>query len=340
MPSATVFRFKYLFKKYLNSTCSPSELNELFELIHNETHSKELQELLESVWSDISPAAADDPDTALQEHRYQLLLNTISRETKTYSFEKKKSKLLAWSAAAVLLSAICTGILFLNRGKRTDRPAVEARAASKTPSYVQIIKLSDGSTVYLNKNSHLSYPAGFSGEKREVSLSGEAYFDVSDDKKHPFLVYAGGTVVHVLGTAFNIKTGAAGVQVTVTRGKVRVTTREKLLGVLLPDMQISYDSLTKRISRSSLNAMTAVLWKEPDLIMENTTLAEAARMISEHYGVNIELLDDRIKNCRFSVSFLNTTGLDQVINVVSQLNNLTVNKENDHKILLSGPGCN
>ncbi len=341
MSKASVFRIKYLFKKYLDNTCSIPELEELFDLVGKEENNEELKDLLERFWSDMTPPVNAEIDSDWHEFRYQKLLETISKEKQTYSFARKQSKLLIWSAAASILIAVFTGVyMFSNQAASKPQSKLAVIVKPRTPAYVRILKLSDGSTVYLNKDSHLDYPAKFNREKREVYLSGEAYFDIKHDNKRPFFVYAGGSVTQVLGTAFNIKAEGGNVKITVTRGKVGVSAHKKLLGILLPDQEINYNNVTNQSSQTVTNAQSAILWKEPDLVMDNITLKEAANILGKHYGVNILLASSQLDSCRFSASFLNTTQLDQVISVVSHLNNLNVKQEAAKKYVLSGPGCN
>jgi transmembrane sensor len=87
-------------------------------------------------------------------------------------------------------------------------------ASSPDEKNIEVL-LADGSTVYLNRDSRLTYPESFRGESRRVSLSGEAYFDIAPDTKHPFIIDAGKASVKVLGTSFNVITENAESEVEV-----------------------------------------------------------------------------------------------------------------------------
>lgn len=192
---------------------------------------------------------------------------------------------------------------------------------------VQHIVLPDGSTVLLNKQSKISYSAG---ETRDVYLTGEAYFDVKKDAR-PFAVHTGKVTTHVLGTSFNVKTtfNSDQVEITVLQGKVAVSAADKNLAVLLPDERLSYNEPAHEIKKSVANAKLAVLWKEADLKFENMQLQEVVPTLEARYGVQIRLENATIKESRFTASFLNTSSLTQVMNVITQLNNLSWTKEGD-----------
>ncbi|WP_448699280.1 FecR family protein [Mucilaginibacter sp. AW1-3] len=340
MSSASVFRITFLFKKYLNDSCTPEELEEFFDLIAEEKNLAEIKGLLEVLWLDTDTHTNINADPIQQEVLYGKLLANIKNDKKTYTIQKTNYRPLVWSVAAALAMFICIGIYFFDNGKPIKPLQNIARVNKPKPArHAREIRLADGSIVFLNKNSHLDYPTVFNGKTREVYLTGEAYFDIKHDPLHPFLVHTGQITTRVLGTAFNIKTDGNLVRVTVTRGKVRVSTSKRVLGVLLPDQQISYNEATRRSSRDLLNAKSIVLWKETDLIMDNMTLKEAAAVLTDRYGVNIVLANNKIENCRFVASFLNTTSLDQVIKVLSHLNNLNYKWDNPKQLTFSGPGC-
>lgn len=338
MSTASIFRIKYLFQKYLDASCTAEEVDELFEMIANEDDLSEVEGLLGKLWLDTEVRSDIDTPVDNQEALYNKLLETIKKEKNTYSFQKNRPTTMLWSVAATVALFICAGLYFLHTKPKATQVLVQA-TKPKPVRHVQEIRLADGSIVLLNKNSHLDYPVKFNGKNREVYLTGEAYFDIRHDPLHPFLVHAGQITTRVLGTAFNIKTQGRFIQVTVTRGKVKVSTPKKTLGIVLPNHQISYDEATHQAIKNILNAKTTVLWKETDLVMDHMTLKEAAAVLTDRYGVKVTLNNDKIGNCRFSATFLNTTGLEQVINVLSHLNNLAYKWDGAGEVILSGPGC-
>lgn len=338
MSTASVFRIKYLFQKYLDTSCTVEELDELFELIAKEDNLSEIEGLLEKLWSDTEVRPGVDTGVDHQEVLYNKLLETIKKEKNIYSFQKRSPATIIWSVAATIALFICAGLYFLHT-KPKPTPLQAQAALPKSIRHVREIRLADGSIVLLNKNSHLDYPAKFIGNTREVYLTGEAYFDIRHDPRHPFLVHAGQITTRVLGTAFNIKSEGRLIQVTVTRGRVKVSTPKKNLGIVLPNHQISYNETNHQSSKNILNAKITVLWKETDLVMDHMTLKEAATVLTERYGIKVMLDNEKIGGCRFSATFLNTTGLEQVVNVLSHLNNLNYKWDGPSKVILSGPGC-
>ncbi|WPV02052.1 FecR domain-containing protein [Mucilaginibacter sp. cycad4] len=338
MSTASVFRIKYLFQKYLDASCTAEEFAELFELMAKEDNLAEIEGLLEKLWADTEVKPGADAEGDHQEVLYNKLLEIVKKEKNVYSFQKRSSKTIIRSVAATIALLICAGLYFLNT--RPKPIPLQARVAMPKPvRHVQEIRLADGSVVTLNKNSHLDYPAKFIGKTREVYLTGEAYFDVRHDPLHPFLVHTGQITTRVLGTAFNIKSTGSLIEVTVTRGKVKVSAPKKTLGIVLPNHQISYNEINNQSSINILNAKTTILWKETDLVMDHMTLKEAAAVLTERYGIKVILDNEKIGSCRFSATFLNTTGMEQVVKVLSHLNNLSYKWNGAGEVILSGSGC-
>jgi ferric-dicitrate binding protein FerR (iron transport regulator) len=142
-----------------------------------------------------------------------------SEEARIITF---RHTLLRIAAVALVLVSVGTGAFYL-----VNRSAFSKQVAFATGNDQKnlLIELSDGSKIYLNRNSELSYRKDFGKNSRNVTLSGEAFFDIAADASKPFIIDAGGAMVRVIGTSFNVITSNAesAVEVFVKTGKVVVT---------------------------------------------------------------------------------------------------------------------
>lgn len=204
------------------------------------------------------------------------------------------------------------------------------------------ITLADGSHVWINASSKLKYPQQFNGKTREVYLSGEAYFDVQHDASKPFIIHTGKTVTTVLGTAFDIKEDKTKhtIVVTVTRGKVSVANGKKLLGVITPNQQISFNVLDSKAFQTEVDANQAIAWQKNELHFEDITFAEAALQLQQRFHVKINFSNDKIKDCRFTGTALKGEKLDKILKVVCAFNNAIYQTKTDGSIMIDGAGCN
>ncbi|MFR5659516.1 FecR family protein [Butyricimonas paravirosa] len=149
------------------------------------------------------------------------------------------------------------------------------------------ITLSDGTIVYLNSESELRYPVNFVGRDRRVYLSGEAYFDVTQNKEHPFIVEMKNSVVRVLGTSFDVRAYADEDEVltTLVQGVVRFSAGKESV-VLEPGKQAILDKLG-RIETREVDTYLYTAWKEGVFAFKKQRLEEIMKVVSRWYDVNI-----------------------------------------------------
>jgi ferric-dicitrate binding protein FerR (iron transport regulator) len=150
------------------------------------------------------------------------------------------------------------------------------------------IMLEDGTRIWLNAESSLTYPVAFTGKERNVSIEGEAYFEVAKNKRKPFKVLHNGTEIRVLGTHFNVNAYAnsSHTQVTLFEGSVKVT-NGSYSGVLKPGQQASV--IDKKIKvKSVANVDRAVAWKNGFFSFDKADITEVMNQIARWYNVTVK----------------------------------------------------
>lgn len=314
------------------------EIDELFDLLKDESNFRLIEDDLETLWQDTEGSPSQQ-----SVGRYEKFKNRVDTQPPNHYVPSGKTNYYKWAVAACFIFVISFAgyYFYINQNLHLNQPLSQNIAQNKLNPAVKKIILSDGSVVILNKGGHLNYPQKFTGKSREVYLSGEAYFDIKHDSNKVFLVHTGNLVTRVLGTAFNIKSGKDQnlIEVTVTRGKVAVSNPKQTLAVLLPNQKISYNVRSGQYQQQQTNANASILWKEEDLVIDNLTTADAVKKIEERYATNIIFGSDKIKQCKFTAYFLNTTDLEQVIKVICKLNQLSYTVNDRGVYTLSGNGC-
>ncbi|WP_077919033.1 FecR family protein [Spirosoma sp. 209] len=238
--------------------------------------------------------------------------------------------------AAMLALAVLAGVSVwrYTRPNPADQPAALLSVA--TTSAARQFTLPDGSTVWLNRNSRLTYPATFADSSRTISLTGEAFFDVTHDPAHPFRVRAGNAVVRVLGTSFNVRSLGDSVQVAVRTGRVQLSAPRQAI-VLTPNQQATYQRAADTIRRPVPLDANRLAYQTGRLSFVNTSLAEVVRLLHDVYGTDIRLDTPALNNCRLTADF-NRESADAVLAVVAETLSLTVRRDGDARVL-SGAGC-
>lgn len=173
------------------------------------------------------------------------------------------------------------------------------------------LALPDGTRVWLNAMSSLRYPVRFTGDERQVELTGEAYFEVSGfttgGRRLPFIVKTVDQAVEVLGTHFNIKAypGENATKTTLLEGKVRVSIPQKagsnttVANVLSPNQQATVKHGSHLISVVPVDPANAIAWKNGNFAFHNSDMVEVMNTIARWYDVDVEYEEEAVKHKRF-----------------------------------------
>lgn len=336
-------RFSELLNLYLENKATDRERDELVLLIRQGNHDQAIKERIEAMLA--SEVPHDGMDAEQAERTLQQIFAAGEKEERIIPIRTVTEKWRWVAAAAVLVIAVSAGWWVSRQLPEAPPQQSVAIEQAESPSVIhsgkQFVRLPDGSTVLLNANSRLSYPASFGTLSREVVLVGEGYFDVRHNPSKPFKVLTGDVTTTVLGTAFNVKAypDDEEIEVTVTRGKVNVEGGRGSFGIIKEDQQIAVNTATHDFVQTNVKAETAVEWQRKYLILDDVSLEEAARIIGHKYKVEITLADQKLKACRISATFLNGENLEQVLTVVCGVVHSTFDILPDGSAEIVGKGC-
>lgn len=200
------------------------------------------------------------------------------------------------------------------------------RTTLVTRGEIKLIRLGDGTRVWLNSGTRISFPQQFrSHTARQITLSGEAYFEVAHIADQPFIVHAGKLNTTVLGTSFNVKAydNDAGTEVSVLTGKVGVTPvgskrNQAALPVvfLTPDKRVVYNKRSAKFTPMDVtNTMYKIAWRTGRLSFNNERLAEVVHQVERRYQVHIGY-DNRMAACPVFADF-DHESLDNVLKILT-----------------------
>jgi hypothetical protein len=221
-----------------------------------------------------------------------------------------------------LLNKPASGRLALKQKATPLTKQVDVKVATQRKEN-RVLFLPDGSTVTLSPGSKLNYPSSFDGmKKREVFLYGQAFFDIKHNVSRPFIVHTGKLETVVLGTAFNIKAipNETDVIVTVKRGKVKVSDQNKTIAIITPNHQVTYNLKKVSSTVEVLKNDSYLDWKEQDLLLDNLTVAEAAKLLEERYKIKIKVSEQSLGSQRFTTTFKKNESFEQVLKSICVFN--------------------
>ena len=176
--------------------------------------------------------------------------------------------------------------------------------------------LGDGTKVYLNAESELTYPVTFRGESREVSLRGEAFFEVAPDRACPFIVRTEQFAVRVLGTQFNVRTYPdVPASATLAEGSIRLS-KEKETALLVPGQQASLED-NKLVVRE-VDLEDAIAWRYGVFSFKHTRLEDLLSELARWYDMEVFYQNPSLKDLHFTAWFQRSDGLEKVISLLEK----------------------
>ena len=195
------------------------------------------------------------------------------------------------------------------------------------------VSLNDGTKVHLNAGTRLSYSKKFNSTKREVTLNGEAYFEVEKGSS-PFIISTDLAKVTVLGTKFNVRSREDGFEIGVNEGKVKIENKTKSIDLKKGEqVDISIDQ-PKILSVSKVSNFYPG-WKNNKLICDNSSLEKICKELERRYDIKIQFQDNLQKNTTISgIIDLSPNNLDSVLSSISLLSKRKFKLQGDSYILL------
>jgi transmembrane sensor len=318
-----------ILQKYLAGECTDAER----QLVNNWYKS------LDSGHSEVL-AATDEED----------LYNRIQVQIAAQTHEKVNVVPITvfWTYAIRVAAILCIALGFVYYFYfRPERKIAVAKPATsdqitfenhekKVNKYI----LPDSTLVWLNPGAKLAYSRAFA--QRQVTFSGEGFFDVTPDKSRPFVIYSGNMKTRVLGTSFNVRANVAEstCKVTVVTGVVEVESlKEKKPVILRPKQQVVFAKNSNSLTVKTLteNHAEKEIWQTVSLVFDEVPMTEVAERLSKIFHVSIEFKNPEIKKCRLKVDF-NNQRLPEILEMIDALLGTTYEIEGD-KITLLGEGC-
>ena len=228
------------------------------------------------------------------------------------------------SAAAAVLALVSTLVLHLLPAERPEQLfTVEAPQGTHSR-----ISLPDGTQVWLNAGSALSYGSSFNETSREVSLSGEAYFEVARHAALPFRVEARGCTFTVLGTKFDISAYAEDPAVTAAllEGALRFESEDKHEAMTPGDL-VTYDCATATVRREQVDVRQYRAWIDGVIRYDAITLPSLLRRLAREYDVEIDLRTRRFDDTTFRISLSSAQNIKSVMRALCDILPISVSCE-------------
>lgn len=325
-----------LIGKELSGDINVQEKSTLKSWLEEDSENQKTYTQVRRIWDLSVRTDLKEPDVAPAWKKVQKKINDTEAGLikELYPSDKKTGfnrLFIRYAAAAVLVIGIVTLIWQL-------KVADISIESNDVAGNVKEVLLPDGSKVWLNKNSELSYSRDFNETLREVTLEGEAFFEIKRDENKAFIISAGNSHVKVLGTSFNVRSieNEEEIIVTVATGKVSFSSGPKEV-FLFPGEKGELNKTSGELVKTGNNDNNYLSWKNKNLQFKNEKLGTVLKKMEELYDVKFEMQDPAFADCHITGTF-NAVERKEALNILSQSLNLQF-KDQGNKILITGGPC-
>lgn len=323
----------------LSGEALPEQLAELEQVLKTHPELGFQLDIMEDVWNSRQHKEPLNKDESFNRH-LQRLSNHLSEGTLKYETDTalpqaaRKSvyrRLWIWSGIAACL-VLAAGMVFYKSGlvQKPVTPAVQNLVSTINGSKTKI-QLPDGSQVWLNSGSKISYGNDFTGTERSVTLKGEAFFDVVKDPSRPFIIHTDAVDIKVLGTAFNVRSypDEKVTETSLIRGSVEITLHKnpgkKIVLKPSEKLIVKNDSITMTnsttgatidksqpimvltqvhyVDQAKDSAAMETLWTRNKLVFDGETLEQVALKLERWFGVKVTIKSDHLKKTQYHAVF-------------------------------------
>jgi ferric-dicitrate binding protein FerR (iron transport regulator) len=227
-----------------------------------------------------------------------------------------------WRVAAIIMMPITLLVsLSLLSG---NKPDVQEYTVFAEYGQKNRILLPDGTHIWLNSGSEISYTSDFNQANRNIKLKGEAFFDVKKNTRHSFNVEVDSINIQVLGTVFNVSAydNAPDIKVSLERGKVEIRKNRDnlLLATLNPNEQASVDRKKLLAATTACDAWTESIWHQNILTLHNVSAEEMIKKLERWYGVNITVQNlTKSRKYGFTIKDESLREMLELINIITPI---------------------
>lgn len=289
---------------------------------------KDLSELMDEAFS-----CMDVRDDLLAEAAFE----KVNRSLRVSNQARRRNvlrKVARYTTRAFAFACIPLAVAFLIK-VNTPEPEVQWSEINVSNGTTRTVTLSDGTELFLNPGSRITFPDTFTGSERSIFLDGHVYAKVHKDPEHPFIIHAKDMDVRVLGTTFDLNAYDNNdcVEVILLEGSVKldVNTPDKKRHITMePGDVVHYDRITDDVEVNSLQVPLNSLGVQTNFHFFNIPLEDICKDLGRRFDRNIFILDDELGKTEFFAFFSNGEGLEDILALLNTDRKMTIEKKGEN----------
>lgn len=303
-----------LLHRLIAGTTTEEENRQLMEWFRQCASKEEFFMLFETAWKE-SP---DEMPRDVQERMYRRLSRELDeKKTKTILLRSRFSWKV-WPQIAVACIIIVLGLVNYRMNDKQKQLSTQNFTVLAEKGQWAFITLPDSTKVWLNSDTKISYPADYGLKERNVTLVGEAYFEVAKNPDKRFIVEAKGMQVEALGTSFNVNAYQNDNKIIASlfSGSVRVS-YDRHVAILKPHESVKVDLLNRSFSRYKDESMQNIaLWRKNEITFDGESLEEITHIMSRLYNTTICIEDESLKKVCY-IGTIRNNNLENFIDIIN-----------------------
>lgn len=301
--------------RYLDGSITDDERMSLFRWLKQSESNRTYFHEIRDLWLACNARYGADMDTEIALSRFRERVKLLMPPSQRDSFWKRKVPIyyIIGAAASILL---LIGYFF--KDSAVDNRQVINNLYAAEGSKGRFV-LPDSSIVWLNGGSSLQYANDLSNARREVTLKGEAYFEVTKKEHIPFVVEVGAIKVKVLGTRFSINSYSKKdeIQVALLQGAVELIAGKSAPVILAPGNLACYNTTTGQTVITPDATGNVLYWVDNKLVFNREAFEQIAQVLERNFNIQVKIHDEKIKMQRFSGDFVKNESAEQIFAIMS-----------------------
>lgn len=301
--------------------------DEMVERVHRrlaQGKDRDMQhEVLQSLWDEMEFPMMEDGEVEQAFARMEKKIGGVVKEQKQVQWRLPSFWMKMAASYLIPMLLLSASVYFYRQSENNLADKVALVEHFVPAGKREMVVLPDSSRVWLNSGSLLLYPSSFTGEHREVYLSGEGYFDVQKNPEKPFIVKVRALDVEVLGTRFDLQAYPESQLVTTTleQGSVCVHLKndDKSIYRLVPDDQLVYNVNSGKTDVRQVVSSDYSDWRDGGLFFDNYSFKEVIRILERTYGMSVHLKTSAYNENRLTVHFNKNESIENVMMLLKEL---------------------
>jgi len=317
--------------EYIKGMLSPDQSMNVEHWLKADPGNKEHFEKIRKIW--IHSSSFSSFNKIDSEKDWQLINDRLTGGKKVIMKPGNRSAFYAIARIAAL-AVILIGLGYLIYILAGERAIQHHQMVVQTTDQKATVDLTDGSKVFLNNGSSLFYPERFRNNIRKVELTGEAWFEIAEDKNKPFIISVDGAEIKVLGTSFNVhsdlQTGR--IVVSVVNGRVSLYPKDNEKKAILLTAKEEGVFVADSISKYPVSNQNFISWKTGILHFDRTPLEDVMKSLGKHFHVTISFKNDTLQN-KTLTSVYDNQSLEEVLGELKLLLGISYHYKSDTLVI-------